>query len=105
MYERRRTNETDDYEFLDEDEDLEDDDVMGVTSPNTVSARRKAVRAWRRRGKRDTEVVEAKVDPESIRSEFHVVFRRKDSHLQHDSDYRECHLVLFSFGYPWGRLL
>ena len=42
--------------------------------------------AWRRRGKR--EIVEAKMDG-PIRSEFHVVFRRKDSHLTHESDYRE----------------
>ena len=79
----RRTNETDDYEFLDEEEDLEDDDVM-VPSPNRIGANSRRVsigQAWRRRGKRDV------LEKENIRSEFHIVYKRKDSHLSHSSDY------------------
>ena len=91
VYERRRTNETDDYEFLDEEEDLEDDDVLGSGSINSAAATRRRAesvgRAWRRRGRRD---VSSLVEDGPIRSEFHVVFKRRDSHLQHESDYREC---------------
>jgi hypothetical protein len=67
----RHTNETDDYEFLDEDDTFVDADVK-VGGANGV----------RRRGRRE------------IRSDFHVVFRRKDSNLDHASDYRESALFL-----------
>lgn len=60
----RHTNETDDYEFLDED----DTDVP-VKSSNRISSRRRSKR--------------------EIRSEFHVVFKRKDSQTDHSSDYRK----------------
>ena len=52
VYERRRTNETDDYEFLDEEEDLEDDDVLGSGSINSAAAATRRVRAESRYGTR-----------------------------------------------------
>ena len=64
--ETRHTNETDDYEFLDEDDKFTDGDV-----------RSGSLNGVRRRGRRE------------IRSDFHVVFKRKDSGLSHGSDYRE----------------
>ena len=64
--EERHTNETDDYEFLDEDDKQVDVDVK-VPSLNNV----------RRRGKRE------------IRSDFHVVYKRKDTNYDHASDYRK----------------
>ncbi len=60
----RHTNETDDYEFLDED----DVDVPAKSS-NRLGGRRRSKR--------------------EIHSEFHVVFKRKDSQTDHSSDYRK----------------
>ena len=62
VLEKRRTTENDDYEFLDEFESLDDDDVM---------------RNPRRQKRSQQDLV----------SNFHVVFKRKDSHLSHPSDY------------------
>ena len=61
VLEKRRTTENDDYEFLDEFESLDDDDVI-------------------RRQKRNSE-------KQDLVSNFHVVFQRKDNHLTHPSDY------------------
>ena len=82
---KRHTNETDDYAFLDEDENMEDEDVM-VPSPNALSGGgyRRRTSNPRSRQKRD------------IRSEFHVVFKRKDSQLDHVSDYSTCLVVSVS---------
>ena len=78
--------------FSTEEEDLEDDDVM-VPSFNRAFAdvrnetdhgqrRRNFGKEWRSRGRR--EAGEA-----HIRSEYHVVYKRKDSHLDHASDYSQ----------------
>ena len=58
--------------------------------------------AWRRRGKRSTNDMletddpdqnimqqEEKPDPSLINSEYHIIYKRKDSHLDHMSDYRK----------------
>lgn len=76
VVQRRETDDSDDYEFLDEEENLEDDDVM-VGNPNSAGATFSSRQPLKRhpRQKRD------------IQAEFHVVFRRKDSHLDHQSDY------------------
>ena len=67
VLEKRRTTENDDYEFLDEFESLDDDDVMTSNQ-----------RQPKRRQKRSqTDLV----------SNFHVVFQRKDNHLRHSIDY------------------
>jgi hypothetical protein len=71
LEQHRHTNASDDYTFLDEDESIEDEDVM-VRSPNSQFSRHK----------RD------------IRSDFHVVYKRKDSHLEHTSDYSMLQLHL-----------
>lgn len=77
----------DDYAFLDEDEDLEDEDVM-VRSPNGLPS-------WQDnngRGKRDAGDEDAEDEDEEdvseIQPQMHVVFRRKDT-VEHSSDYRE----------------
>ena len=67
VLEKRRTTENDDYEFLDEFESLDDDDVMRSSNQR------------RRRQKRSQS---------DLVSNFHVVFQRKDNHLNsHPSDY------------------
>jgi len=60
----RHTNETDDYEFLDED----DSDAL-VKNNNLISDRGRSKR--------------------EVRSEFHIVFKRKNSQSDNVSDYRE----------------
>ena len=65
VLEKRRTTENDDYEFLDEFESLDDDDVMSNQ------------RQKRRQKRSQTDLV----------SNFHVVFQRKDNHLRHSTDY------------------
>ena len=74
--ETRHTNETDDYEFLDEDDKFNDPDVR-VGNFNGIRRRSRNQNRNRKRNRRE------------IRSEFHVVFKRKDSNLVHDSDYRK----------------
>ena len=73
--EKRRTSETDDYAFLDENENIEDEDV------------------FRHRQKRSTADASTHFDANSstdrIRSDYHVVYKRND-HLDHISDYRKC---------------
>ena len=66
--EKRRTTDTDDYAFLDENENIEDEDVFP--------------KSRQKRSKNDDD----ELDP--IRSDFHVVYRRKDN-MDHISDYRE----------------
>jgi hypothetical protein len=118
----------DDYAFLDEDENLEDEDVFvkrpqydqdrkqdfpGSFAKGGVDGRR------RRRGRRSTSskkvddkrdddvdfdemdepnLVNAKEKEEmhkqqkeaaEIRSDLHIIYRRKNSHLEHASDYRK----------------
>ena len=72
--EKRRTSETDDYAFLDENENIEDEDV------------------FRHRQKRSTAEASTHFDANSstdrIRSDYHVVYKRND-HLDHISDYRK----------------
>lgn len=66
----------DDYAFLDEDEDLEDEDIM-FRSPNGLPS-------WQsRRNKRG-----ASDDGDFIDADLHVVYKRKDS-VEHFSDYRK----------------
>ena len=123
----RRTNENDDYAFLDEDilRD-EDDDVKKSVhanyhknsgdSPerkfkngnnkygNNRQSRRQSngSKSWRRRGKRSTNDMleteeqdqkinkqDEKLDPSLINSEYHIVYKRKDSNVDHTSDYRK----------------
>ena len=72
VLEKRRTTENDDYEFLDEFESLDDDDVI-------------------RRQKRNSEL------EKDLVSNFHVVFKRKDNHLTHPSDYGKNLLQIFYF--------
>ena len=83
-YRKSRTDIDDDYAFLDEDEDLEDEDVM-VGNGNSVHAR------WNGRMKREAEEEEDEDDFEDadIRPDLHVIFKRKDATLNHNSDYRE----------------
>ena len=64
--EKRRTTDTDDYAFLDENENIEDEDVF----PKSRQKRSKAI------------------ESDQIRSDYHVVYKRKD-HMDHISDYRE----------------
>ena len=59
--------------------------------------------SWRRRGKRSVmdasnisdmkeqeEILEdEEPDPSMINSEFHIIYKRKDSHVDHTSDYRK----------------
>ena len=85
----------DDYAFLDEDEDLEDEDVM-IRSPNGIPT-------WQRnqRHKRDaspdveddddddTAVDGDDIFEDEINADLHVVFKRKDSSTEHGSDYRK----------------
>jgi hypothetical protein len=70
-----RTDENDDYAFLDEDENLEDEDVM-VDYQNYVNS------PWNKaaRGKRSAS---------EIKSDLHVIYKRKDATLRHNSDYRK----------------
>ena len=56
--------------FLDENEDIEDEDVFG-----------------RNRQKRSS--LSNSIETDRIRSDYHVVYKRKD-HLDHISDYRKC---------------
>ena len=70
VLEKRRTTDTDDYIFLDENEAIEDEDVMMPPNSNSQFARRP-----RRRHKRD------------IVSNFHVIFKRKSSQFNHPADY------------------
>ena len=76
--ETRHTNETDDYEFLDEDDKFNDPDVVGG---NFNGLRRRSRNQNRNRNR--------KRNRREVRSDFHVVFKRKDSNLVHDSDYRK----------------
>ena len=76
---------------------------MSDVSFQEIADRRKVVsRAWRRRGKRsvgDEPIIEDTRDkkeldneePEqsSINSEYHIIYRRKDSHIDPTSDYRK----------------
>jgi len=71
---KRFTDENDDYAFLDEDEDLSDEEVMA----DSPSERR--VNRWKRG---------ADEEEEEFRSDLHVIFRRKDAHVDHDHDYRK----------------
>ena len=124
----RRTNENDDYAFLDEDllTDEDDDDVKeslqrnyrnnnpkknsnrNFDSNNNRQSRRQntGANSWRRRGKRsvlddttDTNEDDSldpereKLDPTLINSEYHIVYKRKDGHMDHSSDYRKKHLL------------
>ena len=59
--------------------------------------------SWRRRGKRSTiehseqngvkeeeeELENVDPDPSMINSEFHIIYKRRDSHVDHMSDYRK----------------
>ena len=74
MLEKRKTTENDDYEFLDETDDLNDEDVM-VSDPNLQRQRLPQRPRLRLRQKR-----------EAINANYHVVFKRKDK-LEHSSDY------------------
>ena len=104
----------DDYAFLDEDEELEDEDVFVGRPQNSLNGGPRQGRWIRKRGRRkrvkrdaddidfdddddDNEVYEEEeefiVDEEAsskIRPDLHVIYRRRNSHLQHPSDYREC---------------
>lgn len=73
VLERRRTTDTDDYEFLDETDDIDDEDVMMQRAPRRQRIQRRPIQ---RRQKRD-----------AINANYHVVFKRKDGNLQHSSDY------------------
>ena len=120
----RRTNENDDYAFLDEDllTDEDDEDVKeslkrnyrnnnerknsnrNYNLNNNRQSRRQNIgpNSWRRRGKRsvEDETTDAneennsdhqrvKLDPSLINSEYHIVYKRKDGHTDHSSDYRK----------------
>ena len=67
--EKRRTTDTDDYAFLDENENIEDEDVFPKS-----------------RQKRSKKAID---DSDQIRSDYHVVYKRKDQNVDHISDYRE----------------
>jgi len=87
---KRYTNENDDYAFLDEDEDLADDVVMvdEIQSPSTPVDRR-----WKRNADKEANEEEKEEQEEyEFRSDLHVIFRRKDAHVNHESDYRKCYL-------------
>ncbi len=108
----------DDYAFLDEDEDLEDEDVF-VGKPQNSIARSMNLNGGEQRGRwvrrkrvkrednssdvDDDEYNEIDVDGDGefevdeaatsqIRSDVHIIFKRRNSHLQHPSDYRKSHL-------------
>lgn len=68
------SDHADDYAFLDEYDNLEDEDVM-VPSLNAVRERA--------RHKRSQEEEEE----ESIKTGFHIVYKRRDSTNEHHSDY------------------
>lgn len=76
----RVTDDNDDYVFLDEDENMEDEDVMGSGGGGGNGI-------GNGRGRR--EAIEDDIEEEEIDSDLHVIYRRKDSHLDHNSDYRE----------------
>ena len=65
---------------------------------NDQSQNAAAANAWRRRGKRSTND-DPRVDlnnadqRSTINSEFHIVYKRKDSDLDHQSDYRKLSLL------------
>ena len=81
------TDENDDYAFLDEDENLEDEDV--VDGPGMNSLR------WRRRYRRSVQDLDQDLDEgEEIRSDLHVIFRRKGATTDAGSDYREWQKIL-----------
>ena len=76
---------------------------MGDVGINENTDRRKVVsRAWRLRGKRslgyesnmadtrDKKVLDnEEQELSSINSEYHIIYRRKDSHIDPTSDYRK----------------
>ena len=65
VLEKRKTTENDDYEFLDETDEIQDEDLINRL-PRRNSYRQKR---------------------EAINANFHVVYKRKDDFLQHSSDY------------------
>ena len=115
----RRTNENDDYAFLDEDllTDEDDDDVkeslqrnyrnnnernFNRNANNNRQSRRQNAgpKPWRRRGKRsvqdgttdidgEDDLEKERIDPSLINSEYHIVYKRKDTQTDHSSDYRK----------------
>ena len=96
----KKTDENDDYAFLDEDELMEDEDVM-VSNGNSVS---EAIPSrWGNRSKRDSESDQE----EEIRSDLHVIYKRRDTYVDHNNDYRKNMHFLFSVliheADPWSR--
>ena len=76
--------------------------MSDVSIQENADRRKVASRAWRRRGKRslgdepimaDTrdkkELDNEEPEQSSINSEYHIIYRRKDSHIDPTSDYRK----------------
>ena len=83
----------DDYAFLDEDEELEDEDIMvrnanGLPSWQATGGKRRRRRsnsgaAWA------AAADEGQESQDIINADLHVVFKRTDTNKQHMGDYRK----------------
>ena len=100
VLEKRRTTDTDDYVFLDENEAIEDEDVMVNQDKSNRDQSRNSrfssrinlsnqARA-RSRQKRDGNVDDnEQIEDEPINIDYHVVYKRVDKRgrFQHSTDY------------------
>ena len=83
--EKRRTTENDDYEFLDENEIIEDEEVMSRNDDFRDLSRKKS--QFSSRYRRRQQQRRPRRQKRDVNSEYHVIFKRSDDNLKHSSDY------------------